>query len=1148
MPGGEWRLCCGMDLLIADPVSIGIIWRDLLGSYFGERSASPSSLSFRDVVLHREAHRGGARYRRAEAYWRGRLAELPEPLALPLAVAPEALARTVFRRRRFSLEAAAWMEIQRRATTAALTPSAVLIAAYTNVLASWSSSDDFVVQLTVMDRPPLHPELAGLVGDFTTVSMLEVREGRSGGVRDRARRLQRQMLEDLDHLDFSGVEVLRALGRGRAGHVVFTSMFAAGRALDEARTLMRRHDVEMIYGISQTPQVLLDCQVMEENGALVVTWDAPEALYPEGLLDDMFGAFRRILEGLTAGETAWDDAAPIALPTWQTALCAQANATAGPLPTGRLEDRVFAMAEMTPERPALLGITGAADGTMSFGELADRALRLADRLCTALGPEERLVAVVMEKGWEQVVSTLAVLAAGRAFLPVALDQPDERINQILADAGARLVLTNWPHDVRVAALGVDHIVVSEALLAAGGAPPSRRTKLGDPSPSELAYMIYTSGSTGRPKGVMINHDAAVNTLLDLQDRFALGATDRVFWASELSFDLSIFDLVGVLGAGGAVVLPPVGPLENPARWVAAVGQYGVTLWNSVPALAELALSAAGLQAAELFSTLRLILLSGDWVPLSLPDRLRAAAPDCAVVSLGGATEASIWSILFPIDRVEAHWRSIPYGKPLRNQSFHVLKPDFAACPVHVPGKLFIGGLGLAEGYWGDAERTAAKFVTHPVSGERLYDTGDLGRYLPSGDIEFLGREDFQVKIRGFRIELGEIEARLAEHAGVGEAVVVAREDAPGDKRLVAYYTGEAAVGAEELRNHLGSRLPDYMGPAAYVRLEALPLTPNGKLDRRALPAPEGEAYASHAYEAPQGETEEVLARIWSELLKVERVGRHDNFFELGGHSIMAVTLIERMRRQGLQADVRVLFGAPTLAGLAAASADGAGEIEVPPNLIPAGCERITPEMLALIRLSQAEIDGIVSHVAGGAANIQDIYPLAPLQEGVLFHHLMVKQSDVYLTPALMGFDNRARLDGFVTALQAVIGRHDILRTAVVWEGLSQPAQVVWRAAAIPVEEVELDAAGGMWPGSCGRVLMHGAIVWTCVGRRCCGCSPRMTAPGSAGCCCCSITTWLWTTRRWRFSRERCRRMLWDGRMSLLRRFRSAILWRRRVWV
>ena len=350
----------------------------------------------------------------------------------------------------------------------------------------------------------------------------------------------------------------------------------------------------------------------------------------------------------------------------------------------------------------------------------------------------------------------------------------------------------------------------------------------------------------------------------------------------------------------------------------------------------------------------------------------------------------------------------------------------------------------------------------------MYRTGDVGRWLADGNIEFLGRNDSQVKIRGFRIELGEIEARLAEYPGVLQTVVLAREDTPGDKRLVAYYTradedvsgDEGQADAERLREYLSSKLPEYMVPAAYVRLEQLPLTPNGKLDRKALPAPEADAYAVTGYEEPQGETENMLAGLWSELLHVDRVGRHDNFFTLGGHSLLAVKLIERMRRTGFEVDVRAIFATPTVAGLATASGPQASVVKVPPNLIPAGCEAITPQMLPLAQLTAEDIDRIVSRVPGGAANIQDIYPLAPLQEGILFHHLMSREADPYLLASQFGFASRALLDGFLGALQKVVDRHDILRTAVMWEGLPEPVQVVWRRAVLPVETVQLDPAAG----------------------------------------------------------------------------------------
>jgi len=382
--------------------------------------------------------------------------------------------------------------------------------------------------------------------------------------------------------------------------------------------------------------------------------------------------------------------------------------------------------------------------------------------------------------------------------------------------------------------------------------------------------------------------------------------------------------------------------------------------------------------------------------------------------------------------------------------------------VGVVGELYIGGAGLARGYLRRAGLTGERFVADPYgeAGSRMYRTGDLARWRGDGNLEYVGRADEQVKIRGYRIEPGEIEAVLMSHAEVEQAVVAAREEGEGSKRLVAYYTG-GEVGVEALRAHLSTVLPAYMIPAAYVYLESLPLTPNGKVDRRALPAPEGDAYVRRGYEPPEGEAEIRLARIWADLLKVERVGRQDNFFELGGHSLLGMKMIERLRRAGLPTDIRRLFIAPTLQALADAIVGARrAEVEVPPNLIPPGCRRITPEMLPLVELTQQEIEAIVGGVAGGAANVQDIYPLTALQEGILFHHLMNSQGDAYLLHVLLAFDKRERLEGMLGALREVIARHDILRTAVMWEGLSEPVQVVWREAPLAIEEVVLDLSEG----------------------------------------------------------------------------------------
>jgi acyl-coenzyme A synthetase/AMP-(fatty) acid ligase/acyl carrier protein len=418
---------------------------------------------------------------------------------------------------------------------------------------------------------------------------------------------------------------------------------------------------------------------------------------------------------------------------------------------------------------------------------------------------------------------------------------------------------------------------------------------------------------------MLDHKGPVNTLADINRRFAVGERDRVLALSALNFDLSVYDIFGLLAAGGAVVLPDPSALRDPDHWAELVEREQVTLWDTVPALMEMLVDRAEQRGGGALRSLRAVLMSGDWIPVTLPDRIKRLLPGAAVTSLGGATEASIWSILYPIGEVDPSWRSIPYGRPMGNQRFYVLDPALEPCPVGVEGALYIGGVGLAKGYWREQALTAASFIDLPSTGERLYRTGDLGRYLPDGTIEFLGRKDFQVKIRGFRIELGEIEATLMAHAGVREAVALAREDTPGDKRLVAYVVphASASLEASALRDHLRDRLPEYMVPPAILLLEEMPLTSNGKVDRRALPAPEGPSAEGRPFVAPRNRSEEVIAAVWAEVLGLDRVSVHDNFFDLGGHSLLATQVVSRVREAfSVDLSLRQFFAASTLEELA----------------------------------------------------------------------------------------------------------------------------------------------------------------------------------------------------------------------------------------
>jgi amino acid adenylation domain-containing protein len=582
--------------------------------------------------------------------------------------------------------------------------------------------------------------------------------------------------------------------------------------------------------------VLLSSAVRELDSETVLTWSAACAVFPPRVPEDMFASYVALVNRLTDSKAAWREPAGDHLPEAQRRRRQEINATTVPVAELRLHDLFWATARERPDRTAVI----APDRRVTYGELQVAASTIARKLRQLGARHNRLVAVAMDKGWEQAAAVLGVLHAGAAYVPVEIDLPAERFQYLLRHAEVEIALTQpdlqdrlpWPSDVRP--LAVDE----SALRGAFDPEPGAHQR-----PTDLAYVIYTSGSTGLPKGVMIRHLGAVNTVLDMNRRYGYGPDDSVVALTPLSFDLSVHDLFGHFQAGGTVVMPEPGTGRAPWHWADLMATHRVTTWNSVPALMQMLMEYMRRRGQRLPDSLRLALLSGDWIPVSLPDRLRELArPEIELIALGGATEGSIWSIAYTIGEVDPTWTSIPYGKPLANQGFEVFDEALRPRPDWVPGELYISGLGVAMGYWRDEAKTLDAFITHPVTGHRLYRCGDLGRYLPDGNIEFLGRQDFQVKIHGYRIELGEIEAAIGNHPAISEVTVLAVGETRGERRLVAYVvprTHEPSpnVLITSLREHVAAKLPSYMVPAAIVPLEAMPLTANGKLDRKALPMP-----------------------------------------------------------------------------------------------------------------------------------------------------------------------------------------------------------------------------------------------------------------------------------------------------------------------
>ncbi len=741
--GDRVRIGITLDNLIVDALSIFLLFDELDRLYTDPAAPlRPVGVTFRDYEMNNRP--SAEQVAAAQEYWLGRLDELPPAPELPLAIDPGRIETPRFGRAETAIGRADWDRIGARARECELTPSAVLLAAYAEVLGAWCTRQDLTLVLTTFQRNALHPDVDNIIGEFTSLLLVAYQPERGAGLAANARRLQEQMWLGLDHHAAPATWVMRELAR-RAGvaemsmPVVFTSALGVVEGIEAVSDGAYG---ELVYSITQTPQVQLDLQVREYADSVSVSWDFVEGLFPDGLVEQMFDAYCAALEWLA--QTDWQQDLPVRLPRRELPPVTRVE-------SGRaLHTGMFDWAARAPQRPALVG----EHGETSFGALAESALCIAGGLVAAGVHPGDVVGVTLPKGPVQLAAIYGVLAAGAAYVPIGVDQPVGRRTRMFAAAGVRVVLADtasgWPGDVRV----VDP-------AQPGGRPLDAPVPV---RPQDPAYVIFTSGSTGQPKGVQVPHRAALNTIEAVNERFGVGAEDRALALSAADFDLSVYDVFGLPGVGGALVLIGEEDRKEAPRWVALAARFGVTVWNSVPALFDMYLTAAEGSSDDI----RLVLLAGDWVGLDLPDRYHARNPQGRFVALAGPTETAIWSNAFEVDAVDPQWRSIPFGFPLPNVEFRLVDALGRDCPDWVAGELWIGGAGVADGYRGDPDKTADKFVDY--DGRRWYRSGDLGRFWPDGTLEFLGRADHQVKVRGHRIELGEIEAALEAHPLVERAV------------------------------------------------------------------------------------------------------------------------------------------------------------------------------------------------------------------------------------------------------------------------------------------------------------------------------------------------------------------------------------------
>ncbi|MXU32162.1 amino acid adenylation domain-containing protein, partial [Serratia marcescens] len=1011
--------------IISDGWSTGILLRELGALYGALRRGDadplpPLTLQYADYAAWQRRYLTPERLAAQAQYWRETLSDAPALLTLPTDRPRPTVQSFSGGEVPIAIDAELTQALRQFSRQHGGTLFMTVLAAWSLVLARMAGQQELVIGTPEANRGRLETE--SLVGFFVSTLALRIDLRDDPDLPTLIARIRHAVLAARENRDLPFEQVVELVNPPR--HLGYTPLFQVmlawqdGSVRDISLPGLQAESAELGYQIAKYDLTL---DLAERDEQISGTLNFATALFDRATAERYGVYLVQVLRAMATNATqpaSHLDLLPVAE---RELLLYGWNRTAEVYPAQSSAHVLFEQwAQRTPDAVAVVNDRD----SLSYAQLNAHANQLAHQLIAqGVRPGDR-VATSLERSVSLVIAQLAILKAGAAYVPLDPHLPVARQAWIIGDSGALLILCDRDIDREIAGeiacLRIDRLrqnpTHDPAVARAGDAP---------------AYIMYTSGSTGTPKGVMVTHQGILR--LAINNRFAsFERGDRFAFAANPAFDASTLEMWGALlnGASLAIIAPEV--LTEAEALAAALVRQGINVLFLTTSL----FNQYAHSIAATLAQLKYLLSGGEAAdPHAFARMLKEAGP-VRLINAYGPTECTVFATTATIERVDP-WQRLPIGRPIGNTRIYLLDEHGQPVPLGATGEIYIAGPGVALGYLNRAELTAERFLADPFNpGERMYRTGDLARYLADGNIDYLGRNDRQVKIRGFRIECGEIEARVAGHPAVREAVV----DVLGEvdnKRLVAWVVPEADADrqtlAVTLRQYLAGMLPEFMLPAAWVALDTLPLTPNGKLDRRALPEPQEDAYVREVYAEPEGELETLLAGIWRELLGIERVGRHDNFFELGGHSLLAVKLMAQLRRVGLSAGVQTLFTAPTLSTLAQTLVTQQ-EVSVPANGILPGCVAITPEMLPLATLSQPEIDAVVAQVPGGVANVQDIYALSPLQEGILFHHLLAERGDPYQLSAVLRFDSRARLDAWLAAMQQVIDRHDILRTAFITQG------------------------------------------------------------------------------------------------------------------
>jgi len=1019
--------------IVSDGWSMGIIVREFMQLYQARTKGEESPLvqpniQYADFAAWQRQWLQGELLEEQLGYWRSQLAEL-EPLNLPVDHRREAVLTRKGDLVPFQTTVELAQQLQRLGRQEGVTLFMALLAALQVTLSKHAGQQDIAVGTAVANRN--RSEIEGLVGFFVNTLVMRTRLEPGWTFTQLLQQVRQVALDAYQHQDLPFERLVDELQPER--DLSRSALFQVMLVLQNIRQEELQLPGLRLSGFApavESPKFDLMLTLGESATSISGSLSYSSDLFERATVERLLEHLKLVLQAMVERPQQRIAELSLLTPAEQQTVLVEWNETAVEYPAKYVPEL---FAEQVARTPDAIAVRYEGKG-LTYSELNGAANRIANALRKReVGPES-LVGICMDRSTEMVAALLGVLKAGAGYVPLDPNYPVERLRYMINDSKVALVLLSAAEIEKLNAIGCVALKVEDLLAAETGEASEVNTHVSGDNP---AYVIYTSGSTGQPKGVVLTHASLQNHMSWMRQVHPLGLEDHVLQKTVFTFDASVWEFYAPLLAGGTLVMARPGGHQDPEYLVQCLQQEEITILQLVPLQLRLILEQKGLARCH---SLKRVYCGGEALTRDLVHDFYQQAPWATLYNLYGPTEATIDATIGECGSTQES-DSAPIGKPISNTQVYVLGQSGEPAPMGTWGELYIGGAGLGRGYLHRPELTAENFVPNPFSvkpGERLYRTGDQVRWLHNGNLEFLGRLDHQVKFRGHRLELGEIGAALLQHPDVEQAVVVIRED-HGNRRLVAYFVaGGTELGRSELRRYLQAVLPEYAVPSEFVQLAQLPLLPNGKINRQALPAPAIEQVEDETYVAPRSPVEEILSGIWAKLLNVERVGVHDNFFELGGDSILGIQVIAKAREAGVNLTARQMFEHQTIAELA----ELAGKQVIPAE----GALAIDNGLLD--KTQRAEVQRLIKP----DVKIEDIYPLSSMQQGMLFHSLYEPGSKVYLIQLMCHISGGMEPAAFHRAWEAVVHRHAILRTAVLWEGLEKPLQAVHESVDLPWRE------------------------------------------------------------------------------------------------